>query len=259
MKLTNKLGLLTVVSIFCFCTQVIAAPEIHFTEYRFVLNDTERSTSFRIFNKGGEETQCDLGLTHYIVAENGDFTKTDDLSLLHNPAKQLIRFSPRRVTIPPGGAQSSRISFRRIPNLADGEYISYMRLSCKENIKDLPKGVPNINSQINYNLPIIIRHGQVKTESKLEQVKLISNTGTPFVSVRHARFSDASLIGAYQVVGKDSGDIYGESKDVKIYAPSKYLDTKIMLSSLPKESLQLRFVENNKLGTLVQLTDVVKG
>ena len=255
----RKLALILACSCYLFSFELLAKIEIHFTKVQFYLNDQERTDSFKIRNEGDDDALCSIDLTHFQVNENSTLIRVNEgLDGVYNPANKLVRYSPRRVNIQKYTSQVVRLSFRRIPKLADGEYNSYLRVKCKESKYGITLNEGNASARFSYNLPVFIRHGNVNVDSQLASAKLITTNGSSYIDVRHERLpgATASVIGDYEVIGKESGDVYAVLKGDKVYAPAKFKNTQLVLSENPSEPLQVKFTMNSKLGDVVLVQDV---
>ena len=255
----NKI-IITLAIIGCFfSSQVLAKIDIHFSKVQFYLDDQKRADSLKVNNQGNDDASCSIKLAHYLVSDDGNIKRAkNDKEGVYNSAQQLLRYSPRNIKIPGQSSQVIRLSFRRVPNLDDGEYMSYLRISCT-GIR--PVGLPGqiTNSAVlSYNLPVIIRHGNVNSESEITSAKIERENGNDYVLVEHQRLPEAtgSVIGDYEVIGKDSGKVYGKLSSAKVYAPAKYRIQKFNLSENPREPVQIKFSMNPALGEQVVVLDI---
>lgn len=237
-----------------FCSLSASADiDIHFSQVQFYLNDQTRTESFVIDNQGSSTASCSLGLTHYQISENANLKRIGDGIIgAYNPANKLVRYSPRSVKIPPYTPQTVRVSFRRIPKLEDGEYVSFLRATCNDDSK------VKTGAKIVYNLPVLIRHGNVNSDNKLTSAKLIQANGNNSVEIIHERLpsSIASIVGNYEVVGKESGNTYAVLKKSKTYAPAKFKKVILKFTDEITEPLQVKFTMEPKLGNEITIIDV---
>lgn len=232
----------------------VAAPKIHFTKYRFFMDEDNRKNSFKVFNKGSIDSSCKISLTHFSISDSSQFERVDNAEEAHNPAHKLIRYSPRNVTVKAGESQAVKLTFRRIPGLADGEYTSYMRLTCEENDEVTVKGVPTLRSRINYNLPVVIRNGELQVSGNIDRAVLKQNS----VDVTLSREGNRSLIGDFAIIGRETGKIYAEQKSIGLYEPASSLVSSIKLPIMPNEPLRVTFMENKKSGDVTISSDIAK-
>src|SRR5690606_39210727 len=78
---------------------------------------------------GIESTTYRLALVNRRMSETGGFTDIDQPLPGEQFADEMLRFSPRQVTLAPGASQTVRIMVRKPSNLAEGEYRSHLLFS----------------------------------------------------------------------------------------------------------------------------------
>jgi len=148
-------------------------------------------------------------------------------------AADLIRMTPRQVELKPGETQMVRFQLRKPENLPDGEYRSHVHFQAVPPPK--PPATPGEGAEQTMNfeitpvfgitIPLIVRQGNVTTDIKLGQMKLIppkAEGHPPFLSVDLLRSGNGSVLGDIQVsVEKGSklshGTVLGVAKGIGIY------------------------------------------
>lgn len=249
----RKFIFLLATSLFFSSFYTLAKIDIHFSKVNFYLNDEVRTDFFDVKNQGNEVANCSLKLSHYQVFENGDIKRIKDgIDGAYNPANKLVRYSPRNVKIPPNSPQTVRVSFRRLPKLQNGEYTSFIRVECNNdsNVKNGP--------QIIHNLPVVIRHGDINSNSEITSAKLLQNNGNNSVEITHERSADSisSIIGNYEIIGKESGNTYAVLNSSKTYVPAKFKKIILKFTDEVAEPLQVKFTTEPKLGNEIIIIDV---
>jgi hypothetical protein len=242
-----------VISLFFCSFNTLAKVDIHFSKVQFYLNGQARTDAFEVSNQGNELAHCSLGLSHFQVLEDGVMKRIEDgVDGAYNPANKLVRYSPRNVKVPPQSAQTVRISFRRLPKLQDGEYVSFLTVECDNGsiVRDGPR--------LKHNLPVIIRHGDINVNNEITSAKLMTKDGVNYVEIIHERLVDStsSIIGNYIIIGKDSGDTYATLNNSKIYSPAKFKKITLQFKDNVTEPLQVKFTTEPKLGDEVVIVDV---
>lgn len=244
-----------------FSSPLWANVDIHFSKVQFYLNDNTRTSSMKMKNQGNHGANCSIGLAQHLISNDGQIKSVSGSNEgVYNSAKELVRYSPRKVDVPSGSSQVVRISFRRIPNLDDGEYISYLRVKCIEDKQETPVlGKISASAVVYYNLPVVIRHGDINSENKIVSAKMFTENGNSYVVAEHQRLPGAtgSIIGNYEVIGKDSEKVYGSLTSGKVYAPARYRKQKFNLTETPNEPVQLKFTMNPQLGEQVTIVDIL--
>ena len=105
---------LTALTIFVSAVPAAAAPAIVVNPTRIELGDRERSAEIRIRNGGSETGVYRLSFVNVRMTPEG---RLETVETAETPAAaDLIRFSPRRVTLAPGEIQVVRVRVRRPAN-----------------------------------------------------------------------------------------------------------------------------------------------
>lgn len=232
------------------------AASVGFSEYRLLLTKDKKSDHLTLINKGQEQAQCDLGLNHFQVQPNNSLKALDGPELAHNPAHKLLRYSPRRVQIPAEGTQKVRLNFRRKAKLADGEYTSYLNITCVAS--DDAKGEGGeVGAVISYNIPVHLRTGALEANTHFDTlaVKKIS-TDRFQLKIRQYRQGTRSLIGDVQVMDNQTGAVLARQANIGIYPPAEYYDYNISFTAKPSQGVTFTFTESPEFGG--QLTKELK-
>jgi hypothetical protein len=122
------------------------------------------------------------------MSDTGEFAPADTPVAGEQFADEMVRFSPRQVTIAPGGSQTVRMLLRKPENLAAGEYRSHLQI---DRVPD-PVGSGSIeaardNSNIGVTLtalvgasiPVIVRQGETGATVALTQLALLPAGAEP--------------------------------------------------------------------------------
>ena len=90
--------------------------------------DGRRGAEVILANQGSEEATYRITLELRRMDENGNLVPVEEgeASAAEKAALEMIRYAPRRVTLPPAQPQSVRISARPGADLPDGEYRVHM-------------------------------------------------------------------------------------------------------------------------------------
>lgn len=147
---------------------------------RVVLEDRQRSASVIIINNGEDTASYRIETINYRQTEKGKYKKVDpkneSISGLFL-ASDMIRFSPRQVSLKPGQRQTVRLSLRKPANLADGEYrvhLGFTRLPSPEMLKANQAGESlKVYMLTSFTIPVQILNGQTSFSSKITQAQLI--------------------------------------------------------------------------------------
>ncbi len=134
---------------------------------RVTFENRDRSAEITLFNPSNQNpVTYKLMWLNRALTEDGNFKTLDGpLNPEFDPETALL-FSPRQVTLPPGGKQKLRISLRRPADLPDGEYRAHLNVQRQGGgTRDLrATGVPdglNLKMGMNFGIaiPVIVRQG----------------------------------------------------------------------------------------------------
>jgi fimbrial chaperone protein len=235
------------------------AAKIHFSKYRFVFDDQLRQDSLVLSNSGSNAANCSLSAENFLMSADGPIELATKEDVIPNSAEKIIRYSPRRVTLNAANKQTVRIASRRRPNIKDGEYLSYLKISCIEQTS--PNQTQNaqiaVNANFIYYIPLQVRVGKLNASTRIDNAKVSSTEGRYSVSFDHIREGNRSVIGKIDIIEKRSGDSLGKLNNTVIYMPFTKKHHKINLTSQPEGPVVIIFTEEQvSRGSLVAKTEV---
>jgi hypothetical protein len=211
---------------------------------RVVMEGRQRATEVVLKNIGKSPATYRIHLKEMVMAPNGQL-KDRDKEPGEVTATDLIRFSPRQVDLAPGETQTVRIQVRKPEQLPDGEYRSHM----------LFQGIPpaeaprapeaeaeqklsfTITPIYGIAIPVIVRHGEVKTEVALSNLSYDAakqEGEPPFLFLRLERKGNGSVLGDFEVFVESGGTIKkGQSLmtmvGVAVYHPNPFREVVVPL------------------------------
>jgi len=187
MKSTARALCCLVTSLFCL-TAVGAGTALAVTIFptRVVLTDKDRTAQVEIVNSGTVTESYEIRLERKRMTETGEFQPATGASLPGELfADQLVRYSPRRVTLAPGAGQTVRIMVKLSKGMAQGEYRSHLSVNrIAEASSTLPAAAPepgskeisiSLTAYANIAVPVIVRHGTL--DAALEITDLVLTPG----------------------------------------------------------------------------------
>lgn len=135
---------------------------------RVVFQDRVRSQIVRLINTNETACKYRISLVNLKMDEFGNRTAVEDPTPEELALHQMIRFSPRSVTVAPGGWQTVRLMVKKPRNLNPGEYRIHLKVSPVPDSSPGPTASDStrekLGIQINYifaiTIPVIIRHGR---------------------------------------------------------------------------------------------------
>ena len=171
-----------------FSPPVQAAGELLVAPTRIVFEGRTRFKVITFSNRGTESAIFRITLVEMSMDENGNMKRVESPDKNSKLASRLIRYAPRQITIPPGGAQIVRLSLRKPNNLGEGEYRShiYFRAIPPEGTgrtvsagKALEKGALSfrLTPVFGVTIPVIVRHGKLAAKGGVSDLTYTSSNG----------------------------------------------------------------------------------
>ncbi|MDJ0978466.1 MAG: molecular chaperone [Erythrobacter sp.] len=218
-----------------------------------VVLDGSRGTEIILSNIGAEDATYRIGLELRRMQENGrlvPIVKTEATEA-EEAALGMIRYAPRRITLPPGQPQAVRLAARPGPDLPDGEYRVHMSFKAIPKPREVTDEAPSDTSGVAIQLipiygvtiPIIVRHGRVQAQVAINQPRVVQTEAGPQLALTMTRAGDSSTYGELRVTKPGVKDPLVVSRGLAIYPELGSRDVLIPLTSEQAASLtgQLRF------------------
>lgn len=192
---------------------------------RIAFEGRERAQEIILINTSSEVRTYRLHWEEKIATSAGYKALTAEEQLVHPTASQMLRFSPKQVTLKPNERQMVRLGLRRPKNLADGEYRSHLKLEAlppKRAEKQDGEMSIRLDMLLSYSLPVIVRQGQVKHTVDIASKALSFDHGkrTTQLSVnlnRSGQFSTSGNLVAYWQGGQGEEKVVARLNNVNIY------------------------------------------
>jgi len=244
-----------------FAQTVNAGLEIH--PKRIVMEDRDRAASLDLLNSGDATIRYQIFFEVKQISPDGKIVDVLNPDETGPHAKDMIRYSPRRVDIPADGQQTIRLAVRRPKDLPDGEYISHLvfkeipnKAPVREKEAELPDTVLklSIKPTLRIAIPVIVRKGQLSATADISDLELVDEGEFGGVAFQLHRQGTASLYGAvevYEQVNGVLGERVGYGKGVAVYTSLEQRRVRIFLSQKPSEQatgLLVRFDEAGEFG-----------
>ncbi len=206
-------------------TPAHAAGDLLVAPTRIVL-DGRRGTEVILNNTGNEEATYRISLE---LRRMNDIGRLEDVTVegandTEKAALAVIRYAPRRVTLPPNQPQSIRIGLQPMENLPDGEYRAHMLF------RAIPKAQPatealdagnGLKIQLipiyGITIPIIVRKGNLEATATLANVKIAADNEGPTLQFDLARKGARSVFGEIHVTKPGVAEPLMIAKGIAIY------------------------------------------
>ncbi len=209
---------------------------------RIVL-DGKRGTEVILNNVGAEEATYRISLELRRMTPDGALAEVseEEVNQLEKAALQMIRYAPRRVTLPPNQPQAIRIGVRAPAGLADGEYRAHMLF------RAIPKAeaiTEKINTQVEglsialtpiygVTIPIIIRRGRLEATASIANGRLEKREqGGHALAFDMSRAGQGSVYGEVRVTRQGDSEPLMVARGIAIYPE---LENRTVRLSIPDE------------------------
>lgn len=195
-----------------------------------VVFDSRRGTEVILNNVGTEEATYRISLELRRMESNGKLVdiEPEQASETENAALGIIRYAPRRVTLPPNQPQAIRLGLGDMTNLADGEYRAHLLF------RAIPKAAPatadaeqatGLKIQLipiyGVTIPVIIRKGQLKATAAIANPHLVEDPNGPVLAFDLSRDGNKSVYGEIRVTRQGETEPAVVAKGIAVYPELK--------------------------------------
>lgn len=243
---------------------------------RVTFDETGRSATVYIFNRGSQAATYSLGLVDRVMTPDGQIrTVAESASAPEGAAANarlksavtLLTFAPRRVTLRPGESQTVRIRVLRPADLAVGEYRTHLTVT------DVPPETAGLTAEeaaapgtgelavrivalFSVSIPVVVRQGPADVQAGIDSVRFAvkdlpaaPDAATPkrtgFLSIDLVRRGASSLFGDVEIravkAGKP-GEVVGGAKGVAVYGEIDRRTLALPLTRIPASGETLNIV-----------------
>lgn len=198
---------------------------------RIVFEGRNRAETITIVNNKAVEQTYRLGWKNMRMTEDKTLTAIkegeDPADFGVRAADHMLRFAPRRITLPPGGVQQVRLMLRRPRDLAPGEYRSHLWISPEADAvafsaagDDVKKAsAVQLAMLAGVTLPVFVRHGKMEASGSFSDVKAVRHSDGIKVSLILQREGNRSLYGDFEFacVAGGSDVVLRQSRGIAVY------------------------------------------
>lgn len=231
---------------FLASTPVQAAGDLLIAPTRVIL-DGRRGTEVYLNNIGNEEATYRISLELRRMNDEGRLDDVDPTQATdkEKTALEVIRFAPRRVTLPPNQPQAIRIGMQTGDKMADGEYRAHLLF------RAIPKTAPvetiqTDNSDVKIQLtpiygisiPVIVRKGNVEGTAALSNVRMGQDKEGPTLEFDMTRKGDKSVFGEIHITKPGVAEPVAVAKGIAIYP--EVASRNVSLPIAPEVAAQLK-------------------
>jgi P pilus assembly chaperone PapD len=202
-----------------------AAGDLLVAPTRVVL-DGRRGAEVILNNIGSEEATYRISLELRRMNEIGklDDVEPEAANSTEKAALELIRFAPRRVTLPPNQPQSIRVGLQPNETLPDGEYRAHMlfraipKTPAATSAEEPGNGLKiNLIPVYGVTIPIIVRKGELKATAAMANALIARDNEGPTLQFDLARQGQRSVFGEVRVTKPGISEPLLVAKGIAVY------------------------------------------
>lgn len=241
-----------------FLISSVAAADLQVFPLRVVLNEKERSTQVSLRHRGAKAMQYRISVVYYRMEKNGAMNKVAEAKKEPTFAGDLIRFSPKSVTLEPDVEQIVRVMLRLPAQLAEGEYRAHLHFEGTNDAEDknlqveTKEGTMSLKARMAIAIPVIVNKGAPTSTVTFSDLKLIKTPNEkPKFSVIMKKDGAASAYGDLQLVNilKDGKTKpVGEVNGISSYIPERTLTYEMNLGEVEAGTLKLIYKKPSSEG-----------
>lgn len=223
---------------------------------RIVLEGRTRSAEVTLINTGREAATYRISLLHLAMTESGELREIETPESGAPFADDLVRYSPRQVTLEPNVSQVVRMQLRLPASLPAGEYRSHLLFravpqesavperSVEKSAEELPGGFSvRLTPIYGVSIPVIVRHGATSATATITEcaVRRASKPEEPSVlECRLNRSGNQSVYGNVTVTyapPAGGARVVGLLNGVAVYEPLPFRVLRVPLQPPPGVTL----------------------
>lgn len=212
-----------------------------------IIFDGQRGTEVILNNIGSETATYRISLELRRMNAEGrlDDVTPEQENEIEKAAKGMIRYAPRRVTLPPNQPQAIRLGIRAPQGLADGEYRAHLLFRAIPKAKavteqDVPTNGFKISLTPIYGvtIPVIIRHGNLEATAGIANARVEQNESGPAFAFDLSRAGNRSTYGEIRVIKQGQSDPVLVARGIAVYPEIN--SRKVALPISPEVAAQLK-------------------
>lgn len=237
---------------------------------RIVLEKQQRAAQMELINTGDKPETYRISVVNRRMTETGEIVEAKDAQPGERFADEMIRYSPRQVTLQPGKAQTVRLSVRKPAGLAAGEYRSHLQFNRlpdaegQSNLETINKTEPGqisvvLQALIGASIPVIVRQGKTAASVSLDGLRIeppAKVEDAPMLAFDIKRDGNCSVYGdvvaTFTPTGGPAVEV-AKVSGVAVYVPNVLRRAKLALKlpegiNLKNGTLSLRYSERLDAG-----------
>lgn len=254
------------VFLLCLSTKVHAESVLQVLPTRVLMSEAVRSTTVTLVNRGDEDGTYRLFFRNLRMDDNGTMEEIteDDSAANEKFADKMLRFSPRRVTVPARSKQTVRIVLRKPPGLEDGEYRSHLvfrKLKDQKSVLEKQASENQIafslRAVVEVTIPVIVRQGELSASMSIANARFDTlASGARNIDFTLERAGSRSIYGnvdLWEVSTNGARRNLGSARGLAVYVPNERRSFSIELDNVSKpvatdSSIILEYKEDPNYG-----------
>jgi len=210
---------------------------------RIVLEGRTRSAQLSLVNKGSATATYRISIINMQMDDQGTVHEIKEPAPDLKTAEKLIRYSPRQITLKPGGTQAVRVLLRKPKDLKEGEYRSHIlfRAIPKDAGQSVEQSATTDGIQIKLTpiygitIPVIVRHGKLQFAASLNDLEIqaaAKKNDLAILKFNITRTGDKSTFGDLVATYKPSSGaevVVGNIMRLAVYSPNKMRSVEMKL------------------------------
>ena len=166
---------MTVLCVSFSCSTAMAESVLQVLPTRIVMEGPKRADTITLINRGDSDGTYRIFFRNLRASEEGRLAEVTEAIAGERFADRMVRFSPRRITVPARSKQSVRVLVRKPADIEAGEYRSHMvfrkmpgdsAASESDQLDDSNIGF-SLKPIVEVTIPVIVRHGDVSATVSL--------------------------------------------------------------------------------------------
>lgn len=217
-------------TVFMFCVSSICMisqsyANLLISPTRVAFEDRSRTEQVILINQSDAAQTYRLEWVEQTMTDSGQYVElTEDQEF--NRASDLIRYSPRQVTLQPGERQVIKLLARRPAGLANGEYRSHLKFTAipsdlNSEEEQIGQGMAmKLHLFLSYAIPVIVKKGEEKASASLEDVNAIYTDAGQRLQVtlsKRGNFGVSGDLVAYQKNSVGNEEVVARLNNVNLF------------------------------------------
>ncbi|MEO9634300.1 MAG: molecular chaperone [Parasphingorhabdus sp.] len=251
-------------------TPVQAAGDLLVAPTRVVL-DGQRGTEVILNNIGAETATYRISLELRRMTSEGRLkdVSVEEANEIEQAAKNMIRYAPRRVTLPPNQPQAIRLGVRAPEGLADGEYRAHLLFRAipkARSVTDQQSPAEGFSIALTpiygVTIPVIIRQGNLQATAAIANGRLEQDENGQAFTFDLSRAGERSTYGEIRVTKAGLSEPVMVARGIAVYPEIN--QRKVILPIPAEVAAQLKgkvsveyYEPINAGGGLIAKTDMV--